>query len=317
VEEMASIGEVKKKLPQKFIENLYQEFTPGTADKILMGMASDRLTTLRVNTIKYNVQMLMNYFKEINIKFERVPWYKDGLIIKNAREKDLEKLEIYKMGNIYLQSLSSMVPALVLDPKPEEKILDLTAAPGSKTTQMAAMMNNKGLIVANELNKIRSQRLEYNISLLGAEIVTVLTGRGEKIDNIYNDYFDRVLIDAPCSGEGRFIINSNSTYKSWNETEVQALASLQKKLLESGSKALKAGGILVYSTCTLNIRENEEVVQAGIKNFNLEVIKTNIEINGLQQGFTGNLDKEVGKAIRILPSKDMEGFFVCKFRKKA
>lgn len=314
---MASIGDVKKRLPQKFLDNLYDEFSSGSADKILMGMAADRLTTLRVNTIKYNIHELMNYFKEINIKFDRIQWYKDGLVIKNAREKELEKLDIYKNGCIYLQSLSSMVPVIVLDPKPGETILDLTAAPGSKTTQIAAFMENKGSIVANELDKIRSKRLEYNVEHLGASIANVITGRGEKIDHLYNEHFDRILLDAPCSGEGRFLISDNGTYKSWNENEVQKLASLQKKLLESAVKALKPGGILVYSTCTLNKLENEEVVNYAIEDLKLDIQNINIEINGTMPGFTEGVNKNISKSIRILPSKEMEGFYVAKFKKKA
>jgi NOL1/NOP2/sun family putative RNA methylase len=314
---LASIGDVKKRIPQKFIENLYEEFSSGSADKILMGMSTDRLTTLRVNTIKYNIQDLMNCFKEINIKFERIKWYRDGLIIKNAKEKDLEKLDIYKNGYIYLQSLSSMVPVIVLDPRPMETILDLTAAPGSKTTQLAAMMENKGVIIANELNDIRSKRLEYNVNHLGASIVKVITGRGEKIDHLYTEHFDRVLLDAPCSGEGRFIISDNVTYKTWNENEVVKLSALQKKLLDSAYKALKPGGILVYSTCTLNKHENEEVMSHALESLNMEALNINIDINGLMPGFNENLNKNVSKAIRILPSKEMEGFFICKFRKKS
>ena len=313
---MASIGDVKKKLPQKFIENIYEQFSSGTADKILMGMAADRMTTLRVNTLKYNIQDLMNYFKEINIKFERVPWYKDALVIKNAKERDFENLEIYKNGAIYLQSLSSMVPVLVLDPKPNEVILDLTAAPGSKTTQIAALMNNKGEIVANELDRIRIKRLEYNIQHLGADIAKVIMGRGEKIDHLYQNHFDRVLLDAPCSGEGRFILNKNATYKSWTENDVSKLSELQKKLLEAATKALKPGGVLVYSTCTLNTLENEMVVEYALQELGLEIMDTNIQINGMIQGFTDGFNPKVAKSIRILPCKDMEGFFIAKFKKK-
>lgn len=313
---MASIGDVRKRLPKGFIDRVYEEFSSGVADKILMGMAADRLTTMRVNTIKYNIHELMSYFKDINIKFERVQWYKDGLIIKNAREKEIGKLDVYNNGSIYLQSLSSMVPAIVLNPKPGDLILDMTAAPGSKTTQMAAMMNNEGLIIANELDKIRSKRLEYNVEHLGAKIVNVITGRGEKIDLLYNEYFDKILLDAPCSGEGRFLLSDYGTYKSWNENEVQKLAALQKKLIESAWKALKPGGTLVYSTCTLNRIENEEVVEFAIQNSSLDIIDSGIEINGSMPGFTDNYSKKLSKAIRILPSKDMEGFFICKFKKK-
>ena len=122
----------------------------------------------------------MRYFKEINIKFERVLWYNDALIIKMQTKKICKSLDIYKEGKIYLQSLPSMIPPLVLSPKTGEKVLDLTAAPGGKTTEMAALMNGKGYILANELDKLRCERLKYNVEMQGANIVEVVNGR-EKI----------------------------------------------------------------------------------------------------------------------------------------
>ena len=171
---MPSITEIKNRMPKEFVDNLYTMFSPGVVDNIFRGIAEKRLTTLRVNTIKYDIQELMRYFKQINIKFERVLWYKDALIIKNATEKDITKLDIYKDGKIYLQSLSSMVPPLVLNPKEGERVLDLTAAPGSKTTQIATLMNNKGYILANELDKLRCERLKYNINSQGVTIALQL-----------------------------------------------------------------------------------------------------------------------------------------------
>ena len=126
---MISVSEIKRRLPEKFIDELYEMYSPVTVDKILLGMTDDRYLTLRVNTIKYNIYDLMKYFRERNIKFERVPWYSDALVIKNANEKDIQKLDIYEKGYIYFQSLSSMVPPLALNPKKGEKILDMTAAP--------------------------------------------------------------------------------------------------------------------------------------------------------------------------------------------
>ena len=208
---MAGITETKNRLPNEFVNNLYEMFTPGMVDNIFRGIAEKRLTTLRVNTLKYDIQSLMKYFKEINIKFERVLWYNDALIIKNANEKDIQKLEIYQKGYIYLQSLSSMVPPLVLNPKEGENVLDLTAAPGSKTTQIASLMNGKGHILANELDKLRCERLKYNVQSQGAEIVDVINGRGEKIGDLYPEQFDKVLLDTPCSGfrTGKRFPNSN------------------------------------------------------------------------------------------------------------
>ena len=190
---MLSVTEVKRKLPKEFVDSLYEEYTPLTVDKILMGMSGERNTSLRVNTLKSNIYGLMNLFKENNIKFERVSWYKDALEIKNVKEKELQKLPQYEKGDFYIQSLSSMVPPLVLSPKPGEHILDVTAAPGSKTTQIAALMQNKGEIIANELDKIRFKRLAFNIEKQGASIAKAINLRGELLYKEYNETFDKVL----------------------------------------------------------------------------------------------------------------------------
>lgn len=312
---MLSVLEVKRKLPKEFVESLYENYTPLSVDKILSGMSGNRSTTLRVNTLKYSIQDLMKELKSSNIKFERVPWFRDALIIKNKKEKDIQNLEIYNKGYIYLQSLPSMIPPLVLEPKEGEKVLDMTAAPGSKTTEMAMLMNNKGKILANELDKLRCERLKYNVDMQGAEIVKVINQRGEKLGNLYPNNFDKVLLDAPCSGEGRFLANDVKTYRNWSKKSVIQLAKLQKKLFKSAYDALKPGGVMVYSTCTLNKEENEDVLEWAIDNLNLKIIDIKIEIKEGISAFTEGRDISIGKAIRILPSKDMEGFFVAKLKK--
>ena len=313
---MMSILELKKRLPKDFIDNLYETYSPLTVDKILSGMLGERNTTLRANNIKTTIQELMRNLKENNIKFERVEWYKDALVIKNAKEKQIQSLEAYQKGLLYLQSLSSMIPPIILNPKPGEKVLDLTSAPGSKTTQMASMMENKGYILANELDKLRCERLKYNIEKQGAKIVEVINQRGEKVGENHREEFDKVLLDAPCSGEGRFLGNNVSTYRNWSVRNVMQLAKLQKKLLKSAYEALKVNGIMVYSTCTLNKEENEKILDWAINNLNLKLIDINIDIKGKMQGFNENLDESIKKAIRILPTKKEEGFFIAKLRKE-
>lgn len=309
---MLSALEVKRKLPNLFVEKLYDNYTPLTVDKILTGMSGERNTTLRVNNIKSDIQRVMNELKENSIKFDRVQWYKDALVIKNAKEKQIQALKIYDEGKIYVQSLSSMVPPLVLNPKPNEKVLDLTAAPGSKTTQMAGMMQNKGYILANELDTLRCERLKYNVEKQGSTIIEVNNGRGEVIGKKYEKYFDKVLLDAPCSGEGRFLANDAKTYRSWSERTVKELVKLQKKLLKSAYQALKPGGELVYSTCTLNREENEEILEWAISELDgLKLQNINLEIKNAVDGVSEN--KEIRKAMKILPSRDTEGFFVAKF----
>ena len=313
---MMSILELKKRLPKDFIDNLYETYSPLTVDKILSGMLGERNSTLRANNIKTTIQELMRNLKENNIKFERVEWYKDALVIKNAKEKQIQSLEAYQKGLLYLQSLSSMIPPIILNPKPGEKVLDLTSAPGSKTTQMASMMENKGYILANELDKLRCERLKYNIEKQGAKIVEVINQRGEKVGENHREEFDKVLLDAPCSGEGRFLGNNVSTYRNWSVRNVMQLAKLQKKLLKSAYEALKVNGIMVYSTCTLNKEENEKILDWAINNLNLKLIDINIDIKGKMQGFNENLDESIKKAIRILPTKKEEGFFIAKLRKE-
>lgn len=312
---MLSILELKNRLPKEFIDELYTRFTPLTVDKILAGMLGDRNATLRVNKIKSSIHELMKYLKENNIKFDRVLWYNDALVIKNAKEKQIKKLDIYDKGYLYLQSLSSMIPPIILNPKEGEKVLDLTAAPGSKTTQMAGMMNNKGYILANELDSIRCERLKYNVEMQGAKIIEIINRRGESIGKEYKEYFDKVLLDAPCSGEGRFLGNNVQTYRNWSKKTVLQLSKLQKKLFKSAYDSLKKGGIMVYSTCTLNLQENEEILDWAIKNLNIKLLDIDIEFKEKMQGFTENVDSSIKKAIRILPSKDKEGFFVAKLKK--
>ena len=310
---MLSVLEVKRKLPEAFVEKLYENYTPLTVDKILAGMSGERNTTLRVNALKSNIQEVMKILKENGIKFERVPWYNDALIIKNVSEKQIQKLSIYENGCIYLQSLSSMVPPIVLNPKENEKVLDLTAAPGSKTTQMAVMMKNNGCILANELDKLRCERLKYNIEKQGAKIVEVNNGRGELIGKQYEGYFDKVLLDAPCSGEGRFLANDAKTYRGWSEKTLKELVKVQKKLFKSAYQALRAGGEMVYSTCTLNREENEEILEWALQELEVKILK--IEINFKNLAPIISKEEEINNAIRILPSKETEGFFVAKLRK--
>ncbi len=310
---MLSVLEVKKKLPSKFVEELYDNYSPLTVDKIISGMSGARNTTLRVNTIKSDIYEVMNILKQNAIKFDRVPWFNDALIIKNVNEKQIQKLEIYENGKIYLQSLSSMVPPIILSPNPGEKVLDLTAAPGSKTTQMAAMMNNNGYILANELDTLRCERLKFNIEKQGAKIIEVNNGRGEVIGKKYEEYFDKVLLDAPCSGEGRFLANDPKTYRSWSEKTVKELSKLQRKLLKSAWQAVKQNGVIVYSTCTLNKEENENIIEWAMNELNLKVLDIDLKIKNSIEIVSENL--ELKKAIRILPSKETEGFFIAKLKK--
>jgi NOL1/NOP2/sun family putative RNA methylase len=312
----ASIGEARRRLPRDFIELLGGAFPQPAAERILRGMGSRRPTTLRVNTLKHDAAFLMRFFRQAAVKHTRVPWCPDAFILTELRERDVEQWPVYADGGIYLQSLSSMIPALALAPAPGERILDIAAAPGSKTTQMAALMGNRGVILANDVDAIRAERLAYNVRLQGCTMVEVRVDRGEKIGERMPEAFDRVLLDVPCSGEGRFVVFEPATSRAWSLKTVAECTRVQRKLLASGAAALKPGGVLVYSTCTLNLDENERMVQWALESLPLETEKMPVSIPGSYAGMARGLDSRVSRCLRIFPDGEREGFFVCRMRKR-
>ena len=171
-------------------------------------------------------------------------------------------------------------------------------------------------IIEKTYTTLRVNPLKYNVKMQGADIVEVVNGRGEKIGSQYKEQFDRVLLDTPCSGEGRFTAYDVQSYRVWSPKKVNELTKMQKKLFQSAYDALKPNGILVYSTCTLNKEENEYILDWALKNFNLKMVDIDINIKNAMPGINDGLEKDIKKSIRILPSKDMEGFFVSKFIKK-
>lgn len=188
---------MEKQLPEFLIEMLNKQYGEKMTEKIIEGYSAKRPVTFRVNTLKVTLAEIENTLKELGIEFEKVPWSEEAFIIKNVNEKEIENLEIYKSGKIYLQSLSSMLPPIILEPKENTDILDMCAAPGGKTTQLATLTQNKAHITACEMNNIRLERLKYNIEKQGATSVYTMQTDSRKIDNFFS--FDQILLDAPCS----------------------------------------------------------------------------------------------------------------------
>jgi 16S rRNA (cytosine1407-C5)-methyltransferase len=176
-------------------------------------------------------------------------------------------------------------------------------------------MENKGAILANDADSVRAQRLSYNLRLQGCRIVDVRVGRGEKLGEEMPESFDRVLVDAPCSGEGRFVVFEPGTSRSWSAKTIAESVRVQRRLLAGGTGALKPGGVLVYSTCTLNLDENERIIQWALDTLPLEVEKVPLSIPGTYAGMARGLDPRISKALRIFPDAQKEGFFVCRMRK--
>ena len=296
-------------IPRFLEEKLESQYGKELAKTIIEGYKKTRKVTLRVNTIKSNSDKIEEELKKQQIEYEKVGWSEEAFIIKNKREKEIEELEIYKNGEIYLQSLSSMLPPIVLEPKEGADILDMAAAPGGKTTQIAALVNNKASITACELNNIRAQRLKYNIEKQGATCVYVMQTDARKIDDFFS--FDQILLDAPCSGSGTLNINDESLNKVFTEKLIQKSVKSQKELLKKALKILKPGKEMVYSTCSILQEENEDIIKTLDKK-EYEIIP--IKFDGMEQ--LPVLPTIIEGTLCVMPNDLYEGFFIAKIRKK-
>ena len=302
---------MNNKLSEFLTNELIKQYGEETYNKIIEGYNQKRFTTLRVNTLKAKVSYICSVLSENNIEYEKVSWNNEALIIKNANEIDIKELEIYKNGEIYLQSLSSMMPAIILEPKENEDILDMTAAPGGKTTQIAALTNNKANITACEMNTVRADRLKYNIEKQGATSVTVLKEDSRRLNDYFS--FDKILLDAPCSGSGTILLNNERTYKNFSENLVKKTIKSQKDLLKKAIKILKPGHELVYSTCSILKQENENTIKEIIE-------KGQAEVMAINEGKLKDIPKlksNIDGALTVCPNEYYEGFFVVKLRKKS
>ena len=289
---------------------LEEQYGIEIAKKIIEGYTKQRKTTFRVNTLKSSIIEIEEKLKQTNIEYDRIPWYEEAIIVKNADKKTIQELDIYKNGEIYLQSLSSMLPPIILVPKERADILDMAAAPGGKTTQMAALSKNKAHITACEKNKIRAERLKYNIDKQGATSVFVMTKDARYIDDFFS--FDQILLDAPCSGSGTLVINDNKIENEFTKELVERSMSAQLNLLKKAIKILKPGSEMVYSTCSVLACENEDIIQNVLSTGKVEVVP--IDFTGIEN--IPVLPTKIDGTLCVCPNELYEGFFVAKLIKK-
>lgn len=274
--------------------------------------------SIRVNTLKITVPALLKRL-EGEWKLTPVPWCEGGFWIEKRGEAryDIGNLPEHQLGYIYIQDAASMIPPVVLAPKEGERVLDLCAAPGSKTSQMAQYMKNKGVLIANDNQGNRLKPLGINLQRCGVTNTIVTLNANRRFSK---DSFDRVLIDAPCSGTGT-IRRSLKSMRMWSPGLVSRMQQDQKHLLRLGFSLLKPGGTLVYSTCTLEPEEDEEIVTWLLMKeptASLRLIDLKIKQSPAITEWKGKkYNKEIQKVLRIYPQdNDSEGFFVAKIHKK-
>ncbi|MBU1204807.1 MAG: RsmB/NOP family class I SAM-dependent RNA methyltransferase [Nanoarchaeota archaeon] len=303
------------KIKEKF-EERYRVLLGKDYKKFIETSLSFMRKSIRVNTLKITIDELKKRLEK-EWKLTQIPWCKQGFFIEHKKglRRDIGNLIEHNLGYFYVQEAASMIPAVVLNPKPDDIVLDMCSAPGSKTTQIAAMMQNKGVLVSNDSDYKRMAPLSFNIQRTGATntLVTLMEGRFFKMP------FDKILLDAPCSGTGT-IRKSLKTLKMWNPNMVKRIAGTQRQLIDVAFNCLNPGGVMTYSTCTLEPEENEAIIDFLLnkyENAKLEKINLNIKHGPVITDFNGQqYSKEVEKCLRIWPQdNDTCGFFVAKVKK--
>ena len=261
---------------------------------------------LRVNPLKADVQTV---FSRLSVQTEKSPYAYNGFYFTGAKGIGFTPEAL--AGLIYMQEPSASAAVTVLDPKPGMKVLDLCAAPGSKATQIAEILGHEGFLAANEINAKRAMILLENIERNGAANAAVLNSSPQEIADTFGPFFDAVLCDAPCSGEGMFR-KSDDAVDMWSLENVQFCAKRQTEILHQAYRALKPGGVLVYSTCTLNTQENEENVDAFLRSHpDMHMEPAGVSFG--RPGYPSGSDTE--KAVRIFPMDGGEGHFIARMRK--
>lgn len=302
-------GNIKSYLLEHFGEHYLEQFQSY--------INHSQQTYIRLSSLRFSESEIKKRLSHYEVELLPVDGIPDAYKVVKG-ESVVGKTLDFILGAYYIQSLSSMIPALVLSPTKNDKVLDLCAAPGSKTTQLAEMMSNKGTLIANEISMDRLKSLIYNIDKMNLVNVGVLQGKGELVSKSFANYFDKILVDAPCSALG-IIQKKNEVSKWWNEKKAEGLAEIQFKLLLSAIKSCTVGGEIVYSTCTLSIEENELVLDKILKKYPVELIDIDLPVKS-SAAVTRYKDLELNysiqKARRILPWEiGSEGFFIAKLKK--
>jgi len=299
-------------LPAEFVEKIKQLFvSPDEAQRFFDSLEKPRHYGIRVNTLKVSVDDFHDIFADI------VPsdWCSTGFYYTGQNPPS--KNPLYHCGLYYIQEPSAMSAAAILDVKPGDKVLDLCASPGGKSTQMAAALAGQGLLVANDANQSRIPQLVRNLEVAGVTNAVILRETPERLARHFPDYFDKILVDAPCSGEGMFRKNLDAVL-AWDKNKAARLAAIQADILENAAQMLKPGGILAYSTCTFNPTENENVIWNFLErhqDFAIVPIRhTDFGVSPANEGLC--LEHPIPHAARIWPHRQRgEGHFIALLQK--
>ncbi len=300
-------------MPEDFLKKMRLLLKDEFAD-FLKSYQENRSQGLRINTLKVSVE---EFLKKNPFHLEQIPWIREGFYYDE--EDRPGKHPYHEAGLYYIQEPSAMAAGIFLDPQPEEKVLDLCAAPGGKTTHLAMLMEGKGLLVANEIYPARAKVLSQNVERMGVRNAVVTSESSGRLAGRFPAFFDRILVDAPCSGEGMFRKDPDAR-NEWSLENVAVCAARQNMILQDAAVMLKPGGRLVYSTCTFSPEENEGVISEFLQkepHFEIEDVYMHEGFGRGREEWAGTPADGIGKTIRIWPHEVRgEGHYIAVLRKK-
>lgn len=279
-----------------------------------------RQQSIRVNTLKTSMKDVVPQLVELGWKGQPYKWCADGLTVTEGLDQ-IKNSDLATKGSIYIQNAASWLPVLALEPQSGEAILDVCAAPGGKTSHIAAITGNSAHITANDNSKPRLAKIRANLERLGVEDVTYTLYDGIHLTHkLYGRQYDKILLDVPCSGEGMMTLDNDKDFATWSVAHIKRLQQLQKRILAQAWQLLKPGGTLVYSTCTMAPEENEAVIDYLIRhNLDVHVQQIKLElpnrVTPVREWNSKKYNDQLKFAMRMIPSREIEAFFVCKLTK--
>lgn len=309
-------------LPAEFLARLESILPPAALPAALASFSAEKPVTFRVNRLLAEVNSTREELTAEGFSLQPIPWLDEAFAIASEQKRALTETAAWQEGRIYIQGLSSMLAPPALGPERGETVLDLAAAPGGKTIQIAAMMHNEGTLSAVEPVRGRFFRLQANTKRCGASMIKFYQTDGRTVGRKTPSRFDRVLLDAPCSSESRFTTLDPDSWQYWSLRKIKESARKQVGLLRSALDAVRPGGLVLYCTCAFAPEENELIVDQVLRRRDdVELLPLELPIANVQAGLTQwqgrTLHPALEQAVRVLPNAEFDGFFLAKLRRKS